>query len=206
MINGRPLILKLVDSAQTMCVETGVRCSSDWFLKLFSFGPHIPWANSFPRWTDRLLLITLMSCLAIHSPEVPIKGVLTIQFISKNISIYNSLLGKTTCEVHKDTNISVQHPGPLLSWRPMLSHLGSRIMHDQVDQDPESWRRRLECQAMIIRQGPLPNSPTFILNQLGFPFPVISVQFLLTQDRKPYAIKTAFLKFSLSLSFRFQWW
>ncbi len=45
-----------------------------------------------------------------------------------------------------------------------------------------------------------------ILNQLGFPFPVISLQFLLTQDRKPCAIKTAFLKFSLCLSFHFQWW
>ncbi len=45
-----------------------------------------------------------------------------------------------------------------------------------------------------------------ILNQHGFPFPVISLQFLLTQHRKPCTIKTAFPKFSLSLSFHFQWW
>ena len=41
------------------------------------------------------------------------------------------------------------------------------------------------------------------LNHLGFPFPVISLQCLLTKHRKPCTIKTAFLKFSLSLSFRF---
>ncbi len=45
-----------------------------------------------------------------------------------------------------------------------------------------------------------------ILNQHGFPFPVISLQFLLTEHGKPCTIKTAFLKFSPSLSFRFQWW
>ncbi len=44
------------------------------------------------------------------------------------------------------------------------------------------------------------------LNQHGFPFWVISLQFLLTQHGKPRTIKTAFLRFSLSLSFRFQWW
>ncbi len=45
-----------------------------------------------------------------------------------------------------------------------------------------------------------------ILNQHGFPFPVISLQFLLTQYRKPCTIKTAFLIFSLTLSFHFKWW
>ncbi len=45
-----------------------------------------------------------------------------------------------------------------------------------------------------------------ILNQHGYPFPVISFQFLLTLHRKPYSFKTAFLKFSLSLAFHFQWW
>ena len=45
-----------------------------------------------------------------------------------------------------------------------------------------------------------------MLNQHGFPFPIISFQCFLTQHRKPCPIKTAFLKCSLNLSFHFQWW